>query len=796
MKHFFQGMILKWLVPKSNLVMVLIVTSISFQLFLSNTLVLAQGEANFFSTPLEGTEDLSNEMVKGIDRFLTDEADNILSSRGALWQLDYSSLESYNLSIEKKRLLLAKILGVVDKRTTPFMELLNESNLEPYFLDTKTCIIRPVRWKVLEGPNGGMNAEGLLLQPKDSVIARAVMILDADVLPEVLAGFHGHGQPGFGTARRLAEAGWEILVPVLLSREDTFSGNREIGPFTNQPHKEWIYIQGFEVGRHVIGYELQKVFSAIDWLEAQNRGGNYPIPIGVVGHGEGGMLALYAAALDRRIKSSLVCGYFDSRERMWIEPIYRNVFGLLKNFGDAELAVMAWPRKLVMEHGFFPERPGTPTPSQGRSGAAPGSIEKPDLSSVRGEWERAVHFLPVGHNHLGWHDGTENGALKVFPTPTITEFVEGMEIGYPSQYDQPTPILGPTRWPDPIQRQGSMVKEMERHVQCVLDRCEFAREKFFLERLKGDTLDQKLIKDILRNRLWEVIGRVPTPSTPINTRARLLKETAKWKRYEVVLDVFPGVFAWGILTIPKDSERNTTTPVVVCQHGLEGLPMDVVRTDPDTKKFSTYNGFATQLAERGYVTFAPHNPYRGGDQFRILQRKANPLGISLFSIITAQHQRILEWLAQKSFVDSERIGFYGLSYGGKTAMRVPALVEGYALSICSGDFYEWVRVNSLTDQSYSYMYTGEYEMPEWDLGHKLNYAEMPALIAHRPFMVERGHFDNLKTDPWVNYEYAKVRRHYDFIVLSERTQLDYFMGSHRINGEGTFDFLDRYLKHS
>ncbi|MEX2567122.1 MAG: prolyl oligopeptidase family serine peptidase [Cyclobacteriaceae bacterium] len=795
MTGIYKGMYLRWVDIKSHLVKIFTVTLLCFsQLFAPTVLLLAQNETPFYSRPLEGSEDLSSAMIKGIDRFLTDEADNILNSRAALWQLDFSSLESFDLSIEKKRDRLAKILGVVEKRAMPFMEVLNDSSLQQYALDTKKCTIRPVRWKVLEGPNGGMNAEGLLLQPKDYILARAVMIPDADVLPEVLAGMEGPDQPGFGTARRLAEAGWEILVPVLLSREDTFSGNREIGRFTNQPHREWIYRQGFEVGRHVIGYELQKIFSAVDWFESRNKEESTPLSIGVAGHGEGGMLALYTAALDQRIVSSLVSGYFDSREKMWEEPIYRNVFGLLKNFGDAELAVMAWPRKLVVEHGIFPEIQGPPPPSKGRSGAAPGRIVKPDLSSAKGEWERAVHYLPGDQKHLGWHEVRENGTLKVFSAAAIAEFAEALEIGLPTSFDKTTALIIPKGWPDPMQRQGRMVREMERRVQGVLERCEFTRDQFFWEELEGDTLDQKPIKNFLRTRFWEVIGRLPQPSMPINPRARLLKETVKWKRYEVVLDVFPGLFAWGILTIPKRREKNTPFPVVVCQHGLEGLPMDVVSTDPKNKKFPTYKGFATKLAERGYVTFAPHNPYRGGDQFRMLQRKANPLGISLFSIITAQHQRILEWLAQQAFVNSERIGFYGLSYGGKTAMRVPALLEGYALSICSGDFYEWVRINALTDQPYSYMFAGEYEMPEWDLGHTFNYAEMAALIAPRPFMVERGHLDNFKTDPWVNYEFAKVRRHYDFIGLSERVQFEYFMGGHRINGEGTFGFLDRYLK--
>ena len=78
---------------------------------------------------------------------------------------------------------------------------------------------------------------------------------------------------------------------------------------------------------------------------------------------------------------------------------------------------------------------------------------------------------------------------------------------------------------------------------------------------------------------------------------------------------------------------------------------------------------------------------------------------------------------------------------GKTAMRVPPLVEGYCLSICSADFNEWIWKNVSNRDPYSYLFTGEYEMFEFNLANTFNYAEMAALIAPRPFMVERGHFD-------------------------------------------------------
>ena len=37
-------------------------------------------------------------------------------------------------------------------------------------------------------------------------------------------------------------------------------------------------------------------------------------PVGVMGYGEGGLIALYAAALDTRVQAAEVSGYFQPRE--------------------------------------------------------------------------------------------------------------------------------------------------------------------------------------------------------------------------------------------------------------------------------------------------------------------------------------------------------------------------------------------------------------------------------------------------------------------------------------------------
>ena len=73
-------------------------------------------------------------------------------------------------------------------------------------------------------------------------------------------------------------------------------------------------------------------------------------------------------------------------------------------------------------------------------------------------------------------------------------------------------------------------------------------------------------------------GRCPAPDVPANPRTRLIYDEPKWKGYEVVLDVWKDVFAYGILLLPNDLEPGEERPVIVCQHGLEGRPTRYCRS--------------------------------------------------------------------------------------------------------------------------------------------------------------------------------------------------------------------------
>jgi dienelactone hydrolase len=737
--------------------------------------------------PLTMEGDLSAQMVAGIDKFLMRQLADSVAHRTNFWKRDFASAEAYEKSVQTNREHLRRIIGAVDSRL-PIRDLEFVSTIarDSKLGSGENYTIQAIRWEVYPKVYG----EGLWLRPNKKPIARVIAIPDADHDPELLCGLQIGIPADSQFARRLAEQGIEVIVPQLINRSDTFSGDAALKRFTNQPHREWIYRQAYEMGRHIIGYEVQKILSLVDFFASEE-----PAPIAVAGYGEGGLLALYSAALDTRIQAALVSGYFGAREKMWDEPIYRNVFSLLKEFGDAELASLVAPRTLVIEYSQEPDISGPPAPQGGRSGAAPGHIWTPERYDVEGEINRARKLFPADFKtQFDFVYGNEGQPAAIGSTASLEKFCAGLGVKSDFSKGGKAPIAnGPPI--DTQERQRRQVEQLVDFTQSLLRDCELKRDAQFWSKTRGVKADDwPRVSADLKRQLWdEVLGRFPRASLPANPRAREIYDEPKWKGYDVVLDLWPDVYAWGVLLLPKDLKPGEKRPVVVCQHGLEGVPRDTIDPEGKTGGYGAYKSFSARLAERGFIVFAPHNPYRGHDAFRVLQRKANPLGKSLFSVILAQHEIILNWLGSLPFVDKSRIGFYGLSYGGKTAMRVPSLLEKYALSICSADFNEWVTKNATVHSPYSYMFGGEYEMPEFNLGHTFNYAEMAALIAPRPFMVERGHDDGVAPDEWVAHEFARVRRHYDRLGIGDRTTIEFFNGPHTINGQGTFKFLHQHL---
>lgn len=800
-------------------------------IFVFRSFLMTQGQPNgiqldvhfpykYMEEVLPGTQrltlegDLSVKMLDGAHRFIEEKIFNSVHDRAKIWHRDLSSFSAYEKSIESNRQRFMSCIGVQDKTKPPhnysmgpeaenqkiLMQRIAVNEDALIVAETAKYKVYQVRWTVLNDVYG----EGLLLEPKSRPLANIIAIPDADNTPEQLAGL----APGIVAesqfARHFAENGYQVLIPVLISRSLLFAGKTQ-----QQTHREWIYRQAFHMGKHIIGYEVDKVISAIDWFKQSKY---KDLKIGVAGYNEGGLIAFYSGATDTRIDATLVSGYFNSRQQVWDEPIYRNVFGLLSEFGDAEIASLIAPRSLVIEHSIVPDivdevLKTTETP--GVIGGSPftgykGRLSTPSYASVDSEYHRIPALTKPGFQPCYLLSGPDHQAVRYGSKAALNQFTQLLVQAPFIKISKNLPIDKRKTF-DPKGRQIRQVKELEDHIQGLVRDSDQERNRFFLYKVMPEfekrTWSSKayhpyyspdhFVKETIAYRKYfqeDIIGKFEDKLLPPNPQTRKIYDKERWSGYEVVLEVYPHLMAAGILLIPKDLMAGEQRPVVVCQHGRNGLPQELVEGNN-----TYYNDVAAKLADQGFIVYVPQNPYRGEDRYRWLDRKANTIRKTLFSFIISQHDQTLRWLASLPFVDKSRIAFYGLSYGGETAMRVPSVLEGYCLSICSGDFGDWTRKVADTHYKASFMNTLEWEMPYFNMGNTFSYTEMAYLIFPRPFMVERGHDDLVQPDEWVAYEYGKVKYVYDQFNLGDRTSIEFFNGGHSMRNDGTFKFLHQHL---
>lgn len=381
------------------------------------------------AVPLDGTQrltatsDIASDLVDGVDRFLLKRIAASVSQRQEFWPNPSKEglakgelVAAYLESIEGLRSDYGRRIGLVDVRKEP-TEWLLESKVTPATLErnleSATFLnligamddgvrIEKVRWSVLEGWDGC----GLLLIPKE-IRFGAVLIPDAGQRPEQLC---GSGPNASSDGLVLAKAGGLVVIPQVASRHREARSGRAV--MTDQ---EFLYRSAFILGRHLLGYHVQQNQSAIDLLSkvVGDR------PIVVAGWGEGGWIALATGAVDTRVDHTLVSGHFGSREGVWQEPIHRNVHGLLKGFGDAQLAALIAPRNLWIDSIRGP------TVTIGGDGGAPGVLNGPSMEDSRKEFDIARGLVkPWGfESNLHWIGDVDTPLVGQISDRAASEFL-------------------------------------------------------------------------------------------------------------------------------------------------------------------------------------------------------------------------------------------------------------------------------------------------------------------------------------------------------------------------------------
>ncbi|MCX8108361.1 MAG: hypothetical protein N3G20_06110, partial [Verrucomicrobiae bacterium] len=428
-------------------------------------------------------------------------------------------------------------------------------------------------------------------------MADVIAIPDCEWLPEQVVGLI----PGVAETnqfpRRFAEAGCRVLVPALVDRGNRFSGNPGVRQ-AKQSQREILWRAGYELGRALLGYELQRIIAAANWLESTRSGnpvfgvespaliagrsqGSRSGRIGIIGYGEGGLLALLAGAVDERFDPVGVCGAFGLLSRLPEHPIDHNIWRFLQKFGDAELCAMILPRTVCVEFGCYPEVVLTD-----QNGGAPGALWRPSRAEFDLEIERVLRWAPDASVHAFYsseHVICSAEMSRAFMKSLCPTVNLGGKLG-----PAPAWASGAGR-ADPWSRVLRQYREVLEDTQHLMRESEYARKQFW-SRADFSSVDSfvrsaEQYRDIFRSN---VVGILPGRRVDPNPRSRQMFETETCHGYEVMLDVTDDVFAYGILVVPRGIRPGERRPAIVCQHGLEGRPSDVSVPTIDHRAYHSF----------------------------------------------------------------------------------------------------------------------------------------------------------------------------------------------------------------
>jgi hypothetical protein len=145
--------------------------------------------------------DFAAEMVAGISRYLTRETETARQNRDT------------NTPQDTRREHLSEMLGLMDERENGAIQIIAPLTGPTEVATAQGYRIFEVRWPVLKGVEG----EGLLLVPNEPPVANIIALPDCDISPEQFAGLDSDLPESAQVARRLAENGCRVLIPLLIT---------------------------------------------------------------------------------------------------------------------------------------------------------------------------------------------------------------------------------------------------------------------------------------------------------------------------------------------------------------------------------------------------------------------------------------------------------------------------------------------------------------------------------------------------------------------------------------------------
>jgi hypothetical protein len=145
------------------------------------------------------------------------------------------------------------------------------------------------------------------------------------------------------------------------------------------------------------------------------------------------------------------------------------------------------------------------------------------------------------------------------------------------------------------------------------------------------------------------------------------------------------------------------------------------------------------------------------------------------------------------FVRGDRIGYYGLSYGGYSAIWMAPRESRLAAVVISGHFNDWRPKISSDRIATSYLRHPDEDFSNWNVLHRFTHHELIAAMWPRAVCIEYGDHDAVTPPGWHRRAWAKLENFAREWDAEDWIVRDVFQGNHEIHFVGALQFLNRWL---
>ena len=322
-----------------------------------------------------------------------------------------------------------------------------------------------------------------------------------------------------------------------------------------------------------------------------------------------------------------------------------------------------------------------------------------------------------------------------------------------------------------------------------------------------------------RQHFLESLGGWPWERQDLHLRVEPLAETRDFRVERAHYRVFDRIETDALLLTPHGAGP---FPGLVLQIGIYGVPETACGfTETEHAGIdSTYHRIGGRLAGHGYTVlatrmvtgfepdtlagrFAPKlQALKSGQPHArmYLNRLCRTIGMDLFGLEMFALSRGVDLLASLPQVAGNRIGFYGKSQGGQSALWLGALDTRLQAVVSTAWFNERYQKQVIPSEHYRPFALTVEEDKIYAHLHEFADSDIASLICPRAFMVEEGKHDGAVYWKLAEQAFAEVKTVYERLGIGEKCAIHVHEGGHEVEPEEetarmrSVQFLDRWLK--